>query len=318
MKKRAFSTMLQSGFPSFLKAPIVELDESKLMKVKPKACILGVPFDSTSLYRTGTNFGPRAIREASEQFLGYHMDFELNIFEAFNLVDCGDVNTVPGNAKKTFNRIEQAVSKVLKVGAIPIVLGGEHSITFPAVKALAKNARVGLISLDTHLDCADESIGGEKLSHATPIARIAELKNVNPTNIVIVGAHGALNPLEEKEYAQQHGITVFTVTDILEKGIGNVIDQPIEIVQKDTDMVYLTVDIDVLDAAYAPGTCSPEPGGLTSRELLQIIRIIGSIKINAFDVVEVAPQYDLGGITARIASRVILDMLGVIGSKTID
>lgn len=302
--------VLHSGIATFLQAPVVNPKVDDLKASGATHAIYGFPFDYTTITRPGSSHGPRAVRDASSQYLPYHFDYDLDISEFITLVDCGDVKAIPGNAAKTFAAVEADLKNIYTAGAMPIIIGGEHSTTIPGAASLAKakGGPLGLVMFDTHLDTAME-MGGETLTHCAPITRTLELDQYSPENTVIIGMHGPANPREERLWVEEHGVRMFTMEEILDKGIKEVTREAMEIAWNGTSGVYLTVDMDCLDASYVPGTCAPEPGGLTSRELLQAITVIGEFGYSAFDIAEVAPQYDLGGITARMGCRVILDLL---------
>jgi agmatinase len=167
---------------------------------------------------------------------------------------------------------------------------------------------MGFVMFDTHLDTAPE-IDGEKLSHCSPVHRVLDLTNVNGGNVVIIGAHGAANPKLEKDVADEHGVTVFSVRDIDRLGIDEVARRAVELASDGTDTTYLSVDIDVLDGAFAWGTCGPEIGGMTGRELVRALEIVAAGPIGALDMVEVSPFLDPSGNTARAGARVVIDVL---------
>jgi agmatinase len=167
---------------------------------------------------------------------------------------------------------------------------------------------MGFIMFDTHLDTADE-IGGEALSHCCPAHRVLDLPNVEGHNVAIIGVHGAANPRSEVDVAEQYGVQVFSVRDIDQLGIDEVARRALKAASAGTEKVYLSVDIDVLDGGYAWGTCGPEIGGMTGRELVRALELIGDGPLGALDCVEVAPMFDPSGNTARIAARVVIDVL---------
>jgi agmatinase len=167
---------------------------------------------------------------------------------------------------------------------------------------------MGFIMFDTHLDTAPD-IGGEELSHCCPVHRVLDLPNVDGRNVAIIGVHGAANPRLELDVAQQHGVSVFSIRDIDRLGIDEVAKRALAVATDGTEKVYLSVDIDVLDGAYAWGTCGPEIGGMTGRELVRALELVGDGPIGALDCVEVAPIYDPSGNTARVAARVVIDVL---------
>lgn len=311
MKRKAgWDTLLQIGSGSFLKAPQMSPEREQLKAYGAKAAVYGIPFDSSVIYRSGANMGPKALRDASVQFLSYHFEYDLDVLETYRLVDCGDAKVVPSNAKKTLDSASRDILEILNAGTMPVILGGDHAITIAGTKALSdySSGQIGLILLDTHMDTAME-VGGEELNHCCPITRTLEFKNYSPKSIAIVGPSGILNPKEEKEYVEDHEITMYTLQDMIDRGIEKIAKKAAEVAHTGTESVYLTVDIDVLDAAYAPGTGVPTPSGMTSRELLKAIKIIASKGIDALDLVEVAPAYDLSGRTASIGCRILLDAL---------
>lgn len=302
--------VVQAGISTFLHSPIVAPDSDELKAFGATHAVYGIPFDSTTISRPGASFGPRAIRDASAQYLPYHFDFDLDIADYITLVDCGDAHVVPGTAKRTFENATADLDEIFEAGVMPIILGGEHSITIPCTRAMANamEGPLGLVLVDSHMDTA-EDLGGEKLTHCAPVTRTLDLKEFSAANTVLLGIHSPTNPREEREWVKAHGVHMFTIDDIRREGIAEATREAMRIAWNGARGVYVTLDLDVLDAAYTPGTCSPEPGGLTGRELLDAVRIIGESGYTAFDVAEIAPQYDLGGITARMACRLILDML---------
>jgi len=246
-----------------------------------KTAILGIPFDSTSIDRPGSRFGPNAIRAAFERFEGYNIEKKIDVYDKTKPVDIGDVEVVPGSFELTAERIEDTVKRVVEKNLFPVLLGGEHSITLPVVKAVKPDA---VVSFDAHLDLRDNYLGN-KNSHVTFLRRISEI--VKPKNIYIVGARSSSK--EELEYAEKSGINVVDKLPTLEN-------------------VYLTIDIDVLDPALAPGTCSPVPGGMQYKELIKKIEPIAK-NLVGFDVTEVSPLYDRAETTAYHGAKIIYDLL---------
>lgn len=302
--------VLHAGIASFLQSPIVAPQADTVRAAGATHAIYGIPFDSTTITRTGSMHGPRAVRDASSQFLPYHFDFDYDISESVTLVDCGDAAAVPGSAAKTFQTAEADLSEIINGGAMPIIIGGEHSVTIPGTRSLAAHMEgpLGLVLFDSHMDTAVE-MGGEELTHCAPVTRTLDLPQFSAANTVLVGMHGPANPREERRWAEAHGVRMYTVDEIVERGISAVTEEAMARAWEGANGVYVSIDLDCLDAAYVPGTCAPEPGGMTGRELLTAVRIIGKWGFSGLDVVEIAPQYDIGGITARMACRVVLDAL---------
>ncbi len=307
--------ILHAGIATFLRAPHIQPNRVALQEAGATAAVIGLPFDSTTVTRPGASHGPRALRDASSHFAfgeNYHYDHGVTYSDHLALVDCGDIDPVAGNADRTFARAAEALDEIYAAGCFPILLGGDHATTIPGAAALSRHTagRMGFVMFDTHLDTAPD-IDGETLGHCSPVARLLELPNVDGANVVIIGAHGAANPRLEQEVAEEHGVTVFSIRDIDRLGIDEVATRAIEIASTGTETTYLSVDIDVLDGAFAWGTCGPEIGGMTGRELVRGLEIVASGPIGAADCVEVAPFLDHSGNTARVGARVVVDILAL-------
>jgi agmatinase/guanidinobutyrase len=263
-----WTSLLHAGLAgSFMRFPHVPPRTEALRESSAGAAIYGIPFDATNISRTGANYGPRGIRDVSVQFLTYNATLDFDLGDALSPVDCGDCDVIPGDPTRTFERAQADLEQIIRAGALPVTLGGEHSVTIPAVRAVRSvHSNPGLILVDTHLDTAPD-VGGELLSHCCPITRAVDA-GFDPTKIALVGISGWMNPRTELRYCHEHGITVIWLEDIWREGIASVVDRTLEVVRDGTDGVYLSFDVDSLDAAHAPGTCCPTPGGLTSREAI--------------------------------------------------
>lgn len=302
-----WDTVLHGGLAgSFLRLPHV-LPQADAVR-GAAAAIYGVPWDSMTVARSGASYGPRGIRDISCQSLSYNATWDFDVVEALHPVDCGDCRVIPGNPERTFERAQRDLEQILEAGAIPVVLGGDHSVTIPAVRAVKaqRQGEHGLVLIDTHLDTALD-VGGETLSNCCPITRAIDA-GFDPARTVLVGISGWMNPRTELEYCRERGITVIWLEEIWARGTADVAAQVREIAAAD-DGLYLTVDVDALDAAFAPGTSAPTPGGLTSRELLELVRSIAATGLVGFDVVETAPSLDATSTTAGMAVRIVLDGL---------
>jgi agmatinase len=272
------------------------------------AVFLGFPWDGTCISRTGTNFGPKGLREASEQFLLYNANTGVDLAETFKLVDCGDVPIVPGNSLSTQAHAERVVEELLLADVLPVIGGGDHSITIGPARAFARRfKRCGMIHFDTHLDTA-EDVGGETLNHCCPIARAVDA-GFDPKNIVTIGPSGWMNPRSELAYVKSKGINLFTLEQVWEQGAEAVGRKAAQLASAGTEAVYLTVDIDVMDAAYAPGTGVPTTCGMTPREIVKIISCFAGVPLRMIDIAEVSPPWDHPGITARLGVRILLEAL---------
>jgi agmatinase len=292
---------------TFLRAPHVPPEAEAIRESRAGAAIYGMPWDSMAVTRSGASYGPRAIREATTLFLPYNATWDFDIQASLGLVDLGDCLTVVGNPEKTFERAQAELAQVLEAGAIPVVLGGDHSVTIPAVRAVADvRPGAGLVLIDAHLDTATD-VGGEILSNCCPVSRAIDA-GFDPRKTVLVGIGGWMNPREELEYCREHGITVIWLDDVWRMGTAAVVERVLEIAGGD-DGLYLTVDVDAMDGAFGPGTSTPGPSGLTSREMLEIVRGVSAGGLLGLDVVETAPSLEHGERTANMAARIAIDAL---------
>jgi agmatinase len=270
--------------------------------------IVGAPMDDLVSDRPGARFGPRGIRSASFA-PGPSMEVGIDPLVALRVVDFGDAPVVPGDAALSHAAIERTVGEVLAAGALPIVLGGDHSITEPNVRACAAvNGPVGLVHFDTHTDTAPEVFGVE-LSHGTPMYKLVETGLVDPRRYAQIGLRGYWPGEAEFAWQAERGITAFPMSDVRELGIGAVVERTLPTIGPGP--VFLTVDVDVLDPAFAPGTGTPEPGGMTSADLLWACRTLAAgLELVGADVVEVAPtEVGSADLTALVADRIVREIL---------
>lgn len=257
--------------------------------------LIGVPFDSTTIHHPGTRFGPRFLREASYHFEKYHLI--LDKFLDLNLYDWGDLQIVPGNFSKTAKNLKVTIKDVLDKNSIPLVLGGEHSISIPVIEALDVD-NLTIIHMDAHFDLRDEYLG-EKYSHATVMRRVWELE---PQEIIQIGIRSASR--EEMEFHDQQANLTYYSNHIIKDEIKLVLKRI-----KDLDgPLYVSVDIDVLDPAHAPSVGSPVPGGLTPLEVEAIILQLKGKEVVGFDLVEVAST-KIGDVTSINGAKILYDFL---------
>lgn len=310
-----FPTHLISGIPSFLKTEVVPPLASELSAHGARAAVLGLPWEHTNTCRPGTSMGPRAVRAATDHYISHHGEFQVDLFEALRLVDCGDVQIIPGNARKTFDRAEECIAAIVRAGAIPFVFGGDDSCPIPVTAALSRSCTKGgfaYIHFDSHMDTAKD-VGGETLNHACPVSRTAELPNCR--RVSLLGINGALNPPEEREFVDRHGIQMFTIWDIEEQGMQRVIEQVVaHIWVEGVEKVVLHTDLDCMDQAYVPGITTPECGGLTPREMIRFVRAFARRGIDAYVITECSPVYDPANMAARVAVRLAMDVMGMIAN----
>jgi agmatinase len=270
--------------------------------------IVGVPTDDLVSDRPGTRFAPRAIRAASCP-PGPHLEAKVDAFAALRIVDYGDVPVIPADPVSTHAAIERVVGEVVDAGALPIALGGDHSITEPCIAAIAsRRGPVGLIHFDTHTDTGREVFGVTR-SHGTPMFRLVEAGRVAGTRYAQIGLRGYWPGPEEFAWQAERGIVSLFMHDVRDRGIRAVVEEAIAHVGEGP--VYVTVDVDVLDPAFAPGTGTPEPGGMTSVDLLWAVRELATrVELVGADVVEVLPTaIGSADITALVAERTVRELL---------
>jgi agmatinase len=313
------STFSAPPASTFIQAPYMEADCETLKQANVKAALLGIPYDMGGIWRTGTADGPRGLRDASRQYGSYFFDDDVDLFEAYNLVDCGNVPMVPANPQKCRAAMKAAAAEIIKSGAMGIFIGGDHSLPIPLGEALSESTtdKIGYIVFDANMD-AEEEVDGELNSNWSEACRLSELPNIDPKNMVMIGIRGSLNTRRQLEFVKSKGITIFGMKDIIELGIEEVMRRAIAIASNGTQKLYVSFDTDGVDAAYAPGTSGPEPGGLTSREILIAARMLGRHGVDMFDIVELCPAYDPSGITARLVCYIIFNLLGAAHSAQLE
>ena len=268
---------------------------------KAKYVLFGVPFDATSTYRTGARFGPNAIRQASLNIETYSFRSGLDV-EDLALYDAGDLH-VATDTQKTVDMTKLVVEDVIAAGKMPVALGGEHTITLGIAKGLgAKTAKTAIVSFDAHLDLRSE-FSGLTLSHTTFMQLIS--KQVKPAKIIEIGTRSVCK--EELAYAKKAGVEFFTSNQIIKQGSLLTAEHLREKLLP-YENLYLTVDMDVLDPAFAPAVQNPEPEGITTTDLLDLACSLCDKRVVGFDVLEVAPIYDQG-VSAVVAAKVMFEML---------
>ncbi len=269
--------------------------------------IVGVPFDGGTSYRPGSRYGPREIRNQSSLIRPYGFFQKVSPFDRLNVADAGDIDAAPVSIEKCYEAVEARIGAIADAGARPIVIGGDHSISLPVLRALAKrHGPVALVQFDAHIDTWDEYFGG-KYFHGTPFRRAIEERLVDGRRFVQVGIRGPMFSEDDFDFHREHGITVIDIERVKDRGVAWVVA---EIRRIATGPAYMTFDIDGVDPAFAPGTGTPEVGGLTSHEAQRLVRGLGALSLVGGDIVEVSPLYDgPGQITAVLASNLMFEFL---------
>ncbi|MEO6512003.1 MAG: agmatinase [Nocardioides sp.] len=305
---------------TFLGVDPVDLDDAAALAAAD-VVILGAPFDGGTSHRPGTRFGPMAIR--STDYLPQdgsrpHMALRVDALQDIRVVDAGDVEMPPGEIERALGALEEAVYAVAAAGAIPLVLGGDHSIALPDATGVARHlgfGKVSMIHFDAHADTGDIEFGS-LYGHGQPMRRLIESGALRGDRFLQVGLRGYWPGPETLGWMAEQRMRSYEMTEIVARGLDTCLDEAFEIAMDDCDAVFLSVDIDVCDPGHAPGTGTPEPGGLSSRELLDAVRrICRELPVAGIDVVEVSPPYDHAEITAYLANRVCLEALSGLAAR---
>jgi len=293
-----------TGPSTFARLPFVRTVEDV------DVAIVGVPFDTGVTYRVGGRFGPNAVRAASVMLRPYNPNLDVKPFDILSCVDFGDVSIVPGYTERSYEAIERAVAPIVEAGVVPLLIGGDHACTLPHLRATRSRGPVAVIDFDSHTDAWD-SYFGEKYNHGTWMRRAIEEGLVDTAHSIEIGLRGPIYDREDwTGLRSELGLEYLTTEEVLARGpaktaaaiLDRVGDRP----------AFVSFDIDVVDPAFAPGTGTPEPGGLSAHDALAIVRALRGVRLVGADVVEVIPAYDPAGQTAFLAANLAYELLSLI------
>ncbi|WP_198950863.1 agmatinase [Kineosporia sp. A_224] len=304
-----------SGISTFMKLPVCMTPED-LRAGEIDVAIGGAPWEGTASGWTGTHLGPRAIREADPiggSIGRHHLDVRVSPFEVLKVADYGDADVLIGNTEGSYENIRSFTSEILSGGAVPIILGGDHGITWPVATAVAEAygyGKIGIIHFDAHADTAPD-MRGALAGHGTPMRRLIESGAVPGKNFVQVGLRGYWPEPPILEWMEENQMRTHFMAEIRKDGFDAVLERALDEALDQADHLYISLDVDVADPAFTPGTGTPEPGGLTSQEMLRTVRrLAAEVGMVAMDVVEVSPPNDSGpNITALFANRCVMEAL---------
>ncbi len=273
---------------------------------------MGVPLDTGTTFRSGTRFGPEAMRRISSLGSTYNVSMGVDLFESLDMTDVGDVSVIPANIEKSFDQIALAIGYLHERAVFPVVLGGDHSIGYPDIRGIAPyiDGNIGIIHFDRHSDLSEFT--WDERMHGSPFFHATNIENAPATNLVQVGIGGWTGSREGLRNARDRNATVITLEDVDKFGIDKVAEYALEIAWRNAKAVFLSFDIDSVDPAFAPGTGTPEPGGFLPRELLKLLRIVAREGLAGMEVVEVSPPYDVADITALLGARAAMEVLGTL------
>jgi len=299
---------------TFLGVPAADLDDDSSY-ANALAVIIGAPFDGGTSHRPGCRFGPQAIRftdylphDGSRPSLALGVDPLIDL----GVVDAGDIEMPSGETEESLKRLEEAVAKISASGAIPIVLGGDHTIALPDVTGVARSrgwGRVSVLHFDAHADTGDSQFGS-LYGHGTPMRRLIESGATRGDRFIQIGLRGYWPEPETLDWMAGQSMRSYEMTEVVERGIDECLTEASALALNDCDGVFLSIDVDVVDPGMAPGTGTPEPGGMTGRQLLDAVRRLASeLPVWGVDVVEVSPPYDHAEVTAFLANRIVLEVL---------
>jgi agmatinase len=296
-----------TGVPTFARLPNVRTLEDVDLAV------IGVPFDTGVSFRAGGRFGPNAIRSASVLIRGHNPVLNVHPFRVLSCVDYGDVAIVPGYIERSYDLIERDVTPVVEAGVVPLLLGGDHSVTLPHLRATRSVGPLAVVMFDSHTD-AWESFFGEKYNHGTWMRRAIEEGLVDVGRSIEVGLRGSVYAPEDWEVLDRElGLAYLPTHELLDRGV----EATVQLIRDRVGdrPAFISFDIDVVDPAFAPGTGTPEAGGPTSHQMLQILRGLRGIDFVGFDVVEVIPAYDPAGQTATLAAQIAFEMVSLVALR---
>ncbi|SNS18701.1 agmatinase [Antarctobacter heliothermus] len=294
-----------AGVPTFMRLPHVPADHPRFADVQ--IGLIGVPWDSGTTNRPGPRHGPRQMRDASTMIRAQHAASGMRPFETVNCADLGDVGPNPADIQDSMARITAFYAQVVAAGIRPLTAGGDHLTSLPVLRALAKDGPLGMIHFDSHTDLFHSYFGGTMYTHGTPFRRAVEEGLLDPKRVIQIGIRGTMYDTEDRDFAAANGIRIVSIEEFFERGITDVMQEARAIVG--AAPTYVSYDIDFVDPTFAPGTGTPEVGGPTSYQALQVCRELNGLNIVGADLVEVSPPFDKSGNTAFLGVSIMFEML---------
>lgn len=297
-----------AGIPTFMRLPHVGLDDPRIAEVR--IGLIGAPWDSGTTNRAGPRHGPRQLRDLSTMIRAENGATGIRPFELVNCADLGDVAPNPADVMDSLERFTRFYKRVKSAGVIPLTAGGDHLCSLPILRGLASDRPVGMIHFDSHTDLFHSYFDGCMYTHGTPFRRAVEEGLLDPKRVVQIGIRGTTYDREDREFADAVGIRVIAIEEFFKRGVEDVMAEARSIVG--TDPTYVSYDIDFVDPAFAPGTGTPEVGGPTSFQAIQVVRELAGVNIIGADLVEVSPPFDASGATAWLGVSLMFELLCVI------
>jgi agmatinase len=304
---------VRQGTTPFFRLPQVDVEAASPYAALD-AVVIGVPYDAGTTYRPGARFAPYEVRRVSALVQGFHPTHKIDVFGALRVADGGNVAVPPFSASVAREAIENEVGSIVRAGAVPFVVGGDHSIALPAMRAVAReHGPLAVVHVDAHLDTSDAEVWGDAYHHGTPLRHVIQERLVERGQLYQIGIRASWGYAEEGTLAADHGAILYDIDKIATDGIASVAAHIVLAVG--TRPVYVTFDVDGVDPAFAPGTGTPVPGGLTSREAIALLRGLAGVKLVGMDLVEVCPALDHADITSHLAAHVLYEGLALVALR---
>lgn len=307
----AFDLPRYAGLPTFMRLPYLGLGDAATAQVD--IAIVGVPWDGGTTNRPGTRHGPRQLRDLSTMIRPLHPTTGINPFSLRNVADLGDSPVNPADVADALDRIATFYGALKSRGITPLSAGGDHLVSYPILKALAADAPLGMIHFDAHTDLFDSYFGGFKYTHGTPFRRAIEDGYLDPRRVVQIGIRGTMYDGADVVWGLEQGVRIIRMEEVEDRGIAAVMEEARSIVGDQP--TYVSFDIDSIDPAFAPGTGTPEIGGLTTREAQRMVRLLSGLNIVGADLVEVSPPFDPSGGTAWVGISMMFELLCVLATS---
>lgn len=296
-----------AGIATFMRLPLVTLDDPRIAQVD--IGLIGAPWDGGTTNRPGPRHGPRQLRDLSTMIRAQNGATGLRPFERVNCADLGDAAPNPADLMDTLDRFAAFYARVRAAGVRPLTAGGDHLCTLPILRGLASDGPLGLIQFDSHTDLFHSYFDGRLYTHGTPFRRAIEEGLIDPARTVQIGIRGSMYDREDRDFADSVGVRVIGIEECFRRGFDEVMAEARSIVG--AALVYVSYDIDFVDPAFAPGTGTPEVGGPSSFQALEVVRALRGLAIAGADVVEVSPPFDQGGATAWLGASLMFELLCV-------
>lgn len=300
-----------AGPATFMRLPYLVLDDPRVPEVQ--IGLVGIPWDGGTTNRAGARHGPRQIRDLSTMARNVNRASGLNPFELCNCADLGDTPVNPVDLEDSLRRIEDYYTRIHQQGIVPLSAGGDHLVTLPVMRAIAREKPVGMVHFDAHTDTWDRYFGSSPYTHGTPFRRAIEEGLLDPKRTIQIGIRGALYNDSENDWGESQGIRVIDIDEYHRMGINGVIQEARRVAGDGP--TYVSFDVDFLDPVYAPGTGTPEIGGATTYEAQQLLRGLRGMNLVGGDVVEVSPPFDPSGNTALVGMTMMFEILCVLAES---